>query len=301
MAFLPVLWLGQFRSEKIRSWPRARSPRGRTPTEAVSGHSPQVPRPGPRACRQLGVDSRDHGRLAGGGGTAPPAGTSALSERDFYFPALSTNDHCDCHDSPSQGGKPSSLRTSKSKHFSFPPRPHSHMAIPVRLPRGGPFRRDPWWLYIAPPEVSAVKAALTAAQGALHTFSTELENAGLPSPLAAGRGPAPRQQVWTKGKAGEAVLRQPRPRLSDDRAPASAAWAGHTALPWTGPAPRVHGSSPSPPGIIHASREDGPCLTCLHQRLEEVAMKARNTGALPWCRRRRRQAGGRALLPLGIA
>lgn len=146
-----------------------------------------------------------------------------------------------------------------------------------------------------------MKAALTAAQGALHTFSTELENAGLPSPLAAGRGPAPRQQVWTKGKAGEAVLRQPRPRLSDDRAPASAAWAGHTALPWTGPAPRVHGSSPSPPGIIHATREDGPCLTCLHQRLEEVAMKAMNTGALPWCRRRRRQAGGRALLPLGIA
>lgn len=74
-----------------------------------------------------------------------------------------------------------------------------------------------------------MKAALTAAQGALHTFSTELENAGLPSPLAAGRGPAPRQQVWTKGKAGEAVLRQPRPRLSDDRAPASAAWAGHMA------------------------------------------------------------------------
>lgn len=190
MPFLPVLWLGQFRSEKIRSWPRARSPRGRTPTEAVSGHSPQVPRPGPRACRQLGVDSRDHGPWQAGAAPPPPAGTSALSERDFYFPALSTNDHCDCHDSPSQGGKPSSLRTSKSKHFNFPPRPHSHIAIPVRLPRGGPFRRDPWWLYIAPPEVSAVKAALTAAQGALHTFSTELENAGTAVP--------PRSWPWPR-------------------------------------------------------------------------------------------------------
>lgn len=70
LPFLPVLWLGQFRSEKKRSWPRARSPRGRTPTEAVSGHSPQVPRPGPRACRQLGVDSRDHGPWQAG--AAPP-------------------------------------------------------------------------------------------------------------------------------------------------------------------------------------------------------------------------------------
>lgn len=122
--------------------PAASAGEGEPRPQAVSRQSPQSSCPVPRACRPLGVDSGAHGCFAGGRSTIPLSDTSALCQRDFYFLALSVNDQCGCHDSPSQGRKASSLWTSKSKHFSFPPSPHSCTEIPACLPQRGPFRWD---------------------------------------------------------------------------------------------------------------------------------------------------------------